>query len=147
MNKLTAGAKALHAHEGDTHVVGVLALRVLLVEDTSGWFAQGLDIDYAASGDTADAAKHNFQEGFCATVHEHLVMHGDINRLLKPAEQDAWKEFYETPKLAKSFSCIQLHNLESEKKAQSQPKDFPFDTIAFLQRTPTKAVSQAVVTA
>jgi len=105
MKKQTVGASALHAHVGDHHAVGVLSLRVLLVEDTSGWFAQGLDIDYAASGSDVDEVKKNFEDGFCATVHEHLVMHGSIERLLKPADQDAWKEFYECCRLCSEHAA------------------------------------------
>ena len=138
MTKQTAGAAALHAQVGSTHAVGVLALRVLLVEDTSGWFAQGLDIDYAACGSSVEEVKKAFEVGFCSTVHEHLIMHGTIERLLKPAQQEAWKEFYESPKAAQSYSCIQLHSTTQEEQLRLA-ENFPFDSIVFLEKAQPRA--------
>lgn len=145
MTKKTVGASAHHAHVGDHHAVGVLSLRVLLVEDTSGWFAQGLDIDYAASGLTVDEVKKSFEVGFCATVHEHLVMHGSIDRLLKPADQDVWKEFYESRK-GLQFSCIQLHSLAEDCDSQ-ETLELPFDSIQFMQKAPPKKLAAEAVPA
>lgn len=108
MSLAKTGALAVHTQVGDAHAVGVLALRVLLVEDTTGWFAQGLDIDYAASGDSEEGAKSAFETGFYATVHEHLVMNGSMDRLLKPAPKAVWDEFYAAAREL-HFSCVQLH--------------------------------------
>jgi len=145
MKKESAGATALHAHVGDHHAVGVLSLRVFLVEDTSGWFAQGLDIDYSASGANVDEVKKNFEDGFCKTVHEHLVMHGSIERLLKPADQDAWKEFYESPKGLR-FSSIQLYRTDDTNHSVDTVS-LPFDSIQFMQRLSSREMAREAIPA
>ena len=53
---------AIHAKDGNNHCVTLSALRVMLLEDSSGWFAQGLEIDYAASGATIDEVKKKLIE-------------------------------------------------------------------------------------
>lgn len=125
-------AEAVHAHHGDNHVVGVRSLRVLLTSDESGWFAQGLEIDYAACGQSIDEAKRNFEDGLYATVREHLIMHGGIKKFLKPASPDAWNEFYTAPMadVKQTFSCLQLHALQGKEK---QLPGFPFEDIAFIE--------------
>ena len=139
------GAAPVHAHVGDHHAVAV-SLRVLLVEDTSGWFAQGLDIDYAASGQSVDAVKKNFEDGFCATVHEHLVMHGNIERLLKPADQSAWKEFYAESATGLEFSCIQLHNTAHD-DCGGPASNLPFSTIQFMHKAPLGKLTSELIRA
>ena len=136
------GAEALHAKNGDDHIVAVEKLRVLLLKEEGGWFAQGLEIDYAASGSSIEETKTNFETGFCKTVHEHLVMHGTIDNLLKVASQEAWAEFYKCPNEAvkQSFSCFQFHNVEKE---LSLPEGiaFPFSEISFISREPQEVMA------
>ena len=135
MKKLT-GASALHAQAGNDHVVALTALRVMLLEDSGGWFAQGLEVDYAASGATVDEAKKNFEDGFCATVREHLQMYGSIERFLKVADAAAWNEFFALPKSAvrQLFSCVQLHQLNTEIQGDLDNVQMPFDSIAFISK-------------
>jgi hypothetical protein len=85
-------AIAIHAeHEdGVHHVVGLGNIRVLLLPDGDGWFAQGLEIDYGAQGDTIEDAKTQFEHGLEATVEEHLRVNGNIDMLLKVAPDDIW---------------------------------------------------------
>ena len=54
-------AIAIHAQDddGNNHIVGLGNLRVAIVQDGKFWFAQGLDLDYGAQGNTADEAKTN----------------------------------------------------------------------------------------
>lgn len=124
---------AMHAQHGKAHVVGLNALRVMLLEDEGSWFAQGLEIDYAASGRTIDEAKSNFEEGFRKTIHEHLLMHGGIERFLKVADQAAWDEYLQPPTSAEklSFSCVQLYDIPSKDEMEFK---LPFDSIAFISR-------------
>jgi predicted RNase H-like HicB family nuclease len=87
MTKASKGeAKAVHANiDGEHHVVGFENLRVVIVEDDGSWFAQGLDIDYAAQGDTIEEVKENFSSGLRATINQHLCSHSNIRSLLKGA--------------------------------------------------------------
>lgn len=130
-------ASAVHAHAGDDHVFALSALRVLLLEDTSGWFAQGLEIDYAACGESIELAQKNFEDGLLQTVHEHLQMHGSIERFLKPAGKEAWAEFYQPPASARRqmFSCVTCYSLADKAKVEagSAAEALPFDHIAFLK--------------
>jgi hypothetical protein len=142
MNKKKgAVTAAVHTHEGNTHVVSLSALRVMLLEDTNGWFAQGLEIDYAASGASLDEVKKNFEDGFCATMHEHLTMYGNIERFLTVANKAAWDEFYHPPKNAvqQTFSCVQFHDLEAAKPFEGV--QLPFDRLAFISRDSSAANS------
>lgn len=130
-----ANTTAVHAHaelEDGMHVVGLGALRVLLTQDDGGWFAQGLEVDYAAAGLTVEEAKANFALGLELTIHEHLKVHGAIRRFLVPAPAEAWAEFFElsTSKecLKQTFTTIQLHQVEGAAKAK-----IPFDNISFLR--------------
>lgn len=120
--------EAVHAQDGEMHVVGVKALRVMLLADEGGFFAQGLEIDYAACGATIEEAKNNFESGLEKTVHEHLVMHGGITKLLKLAPQEAWDLFINAPKdsLKASFTTLQFHQVKKE-------AGFPFNKLEFVE--------------
>lgn len=123
---------AVHLKHGDNHLVGLNALRVLLTPDGDAWFAQGLEIDYAASGATAEEVKTNFSEGLKLTVGEHLRIYGNIERLLKVAPQEAWSEFFSAAPEAiqAEYSALGLYQDEAADEAAV----FPFPGIAFLAR-------------
>jgi len=87
-------AVALHLSDENTHVVGIGNLRVIISKDGKAWFAQGLEIDYAASGKTIEKTKKNFQDGLTATVRLHLQVHGGIDKLLRIAPQEVWKQLW-----------------------------------------------------
>jgi hypothetical protein len=130
-------AKAIHVQQDKVHLVGVEALRVLLVKDGDGWFAQGLEIDYAAAGSTVEEAKKNFETGLELTVHEHLRVHGTISRFLTVAPPDAWQEFFALKTsdacLKQSFTTVQIHQLDSADEEICAPQRLPFDRIAFIE--------------
>jgi hypothetical protein len=89
--KAKAGpAKALHlADQQDAHhLVKFRNLRVVIVPDGPAWFAQGIDLDYAAQGDTVEEAKGNFEKGLGATIDQHLKAYRTISGILKVAEPE-----------------------------------------------------------
>jgi hypothetical protein len=88
-------ASAFHAATaaGDA-IVGVRNLRVLVTKAEGYWFAQGLEIDYAAEAPTLEALKTRFEEGLSLTIRENLKVYGDISRVLVPAPAPAWRDFY-----------------------------------------------------
>lgn len=120
------------------NVAAVKALHVMLLPDDSGWFAQGLEIDYAASGKTQEEAKNNFGQGLGLTFCEHLVMYGHIKKVLVPAAQEAWDEYYKTPadKIEKQMcdlvAFLKEHSGE-QKSIQNAEKILPFNKIEFIQ--------------
>ena len=134
----TAGTAVVHVHDGGSnHVVGVRALHVLLTQDSGCWFAQGLEIDYAAAGMNEDEVKENFGTGLAKTIREHLVMHGSVSHLLQVAPQDAWNEYYTAP--PESMKAFHMVTAEFIKKALSKPEAtevaslMPFDMISFVR--------------
>lgn len=124
------GTKAFHARSGDIHVVGVSALRVLILQDGENWFAQGLEIDYAASGTSKDDVKSKFEKGLCDTVSEHLLLHGTIEKFLKVAPQEAWSEYYKLGESAE-FTTIQIFKRTLAAPDRHEPH-FPFREIKFI---------------
>lgn len=114
----------LHAQaQGNNHVVGIKTLHVWLTRDDSGCFAQGLEIDYAAAGQTIEEAKSNFEKGLSLTIEEHLKMHGTVAKLLKIAPQAVWDEYFsEAEAHLQSYSALEAFNIEP----------FPFESIEFL---------------
>lgn len=121
----------------DSNVAAVKALHVMLLEDGGGWFAQGLEIDYAASGRTQDEAKNNFGHGLALTLCEHLRMYGHIKKALVVAPQEAWQEYFEAPaeKIAKqSLDLVAfLKEFSEEKPVEKMAKVVPFNAIEFIQ--------------
>jgi hypothetical protein len=91
------GTMAVHVNtpSGDA-VVGVFDLRVLLTNDEEAWFAQGLEIDYAAQGASIEDVQNRFQEGLAYTLREHLKVYGNIEGVLVPAPPEAWRGFFES---------------------------------------------------
>lgn len=85
-------AVAIHLEhkDGVHHVVGLGNIRVLLLPDGPAWFAQGLEIDYAAQGETLPEAKKEFEDGLEALIQEHLRVYGHINNLLTVAPNEVW---------------------------------------------------------
>lgn len=128
--------EAFHlAHEdGKQHIVGVKALHVLLTKDGDGWFAQGLEIDYAATGSSIDEVKENFAHGLALTVHEHLTIFGDIEKILVMAPQETWKEYLAaTPEsLREGYSTVQLHEVTPDGQSMLQGQKIPFEQIQFV---------------
>jgi hypothetical protein len=101
--------------DGEHHVVGIGNLRVVLVPDGDAWFAQGLEIDYAAQGDTVEDAKQQFEDGLVATIEEHLKQHGNIRLLLNVAPNEVWNEMLHEPGAQrKRFSTVSSHHIIKE---------------------------------
>ena len=70
---------------GNLHGVALQHVRVIIVPDGTSWFAQGVDIDYAAQGNSVEEAKTNFEKGLRATIDQHLRVYGTIRGILELA--------------------------------------------------------------
>lgn len=82
-----------HTKEGDVHSISAKEIRVLVMKDADALFAQGLDIDYAAEGESMDEVIENFVGGLVRTLHEHLVVHGNLRKLPAPAPPEYWQAY------------------------------------------------------
>jgi hypothetical protein len=110
-----AHAVAVHAthQDGVHHLVGFGNIRVIIVPDGAAYFAQGLEIDYAAQGSTINEVKKNFERGLEATVEQHLKIYGNIKGLLQPAPPAVWQELVpEKTALHNRYWHISEHTIE-----------------------------------
>ncbi len=122
-------ALALHeAHEdGEHHAVVIWNLSVLIVPDEKFWFAQGLEINYGAQGDTPEDAQKHFQEGLAKTIHQHIKVHGDIEKLLKFAPSTILREAAQHKSSIKPFAQVSFHEVLDA----GSRKSIPFDGIDY----------------
>jgi hypothetical protein len=129
--KLTATAGdtgAVHVQKDGKHdAVVIWNLSVLIVPDEDAWFAQGLEINYGAQGDTVEHAQENFQRGLLATIYQHLKVHGHIERILKFAPSEILKEAAHHKANIKQFAQVSFHEILDLKSQQA----IPFDGISY----------------
>jgi hypothetical protein len=141
---------------GSAHVVGLGELRVLVfAEGDDEWYAHGLEIDYVAQGTSLENVKDSFHQGLVATVREHLVLFGSIEKLLQPAEPEIWHRYLmEAAEGKLSFSQASLHVLDEpceeaiftattdepsrkragpKKAGRKKPQELPFERITYAQ--------------
>jgi hypothetical protein len=100
---------AVHSTDGKTHIVGIGNLRVIICHESDAWFAQGLEIDYAASGHSVEEVKKNFEKGLKGTIDLNIKMHCDIEHFLKVAPQNVWRELHRKGNHYR-FSHVSLHD-------------------------------------
>ena len=79
-------------------------IRVIIIPDGPSFFAQGVEVDCAAQGDTIEEVKNNFEDGLSATVYQHLKVYGHIEKLLVPTPVEAFKEII--PEMSCSFALL-----------------------------------------
>jgi hypothetical protein len=123
--KALESATAFHAQHKDGlhHIVGIGNLRVVLVPDGDVWFAQGLEIDYAAQGANKEDAKTQFENGLMSTIQEHLRVYGTIKGMLRIAPQSVWRELlYERNAELRLYTQVSGHEIA----------DFPFAAIDYI---------------
>jgi hypothetical protein len=137
--KPNPSATAFHGQDQDGihHVVGIGDLRVVICRDGKFWFAQGLEIDYAAQGKNIQDVKKQFSDGLSATIEQHLQIYGNIERLLRIAPQEAWQGVLMSGgAVAKRYSSLELFHVERRQVPQSIQAVFPFEGINFLEARP-----------
>lgn len=117
-------ACAEHTQADGNHTVKLDALRVLICPDGEGlWFAQGIDLDYAAGGTSVDDVKRRFENGLLATIQAHLRRFGTIERLLKTPSPGVWMPLVCSAE-SHEFSIESIHEL---------PPQFPFKKVEYIE--------------
>jgi hypothetical protein len=109
-------ATAIHGRskDGVHHFVGLGNIRVIIVPDGDAYFAQAIEIDYAAQGATVKEVKKHFEVGLESTIEQHLRIYGTIKELLKPAPVEAWLELLpEKNAQHNKYWHISEHTIES----------------------------------
>jgi hypothetical protein len=130
------GSKALAVHEtdGETHLVGIGNLRVLVCKDGGAWFAQGLEIDYAANGRTLKEVKHNFEEGLAKTIDLHIKVYDNLDKFLDAAPRSAWKDLWQlNKKRIYDYSQVSQH--------ASLLKSLHLDGVTYIQPEPDEVAA------
>lgn len=115
-------AAAIHAtsDDGKHQAVGI-NLRVLILPDGKFWFAQGLEVDYGAQGDTIEQAKEHFEQGLAGTVRLHIQKHGHIEKLLRGASAESWKEARTNNANIERFMQVSFHDIIEDDNASLFP--------------------------
>jgi hypothetical protein len=124
-----ASTIAIHAADPEKklHGVGIWDLRVFIVPDGKFWFAQGLEIDLAAQGNSIEEAKKNFEVGLESSIDLHLRMYADIKGLLRLAPSEVWQEALQNRQRINIYSQVSLHDL-----GEHSATALPFDNITYL---------------
>lgn len=125
---------AIHSKPADgIHVVGIGDLRVVIVPDGDSWFAQGLEIDYAAQGSSVEDVKKRFEDGLVATIQEHLRIYGDIERILKVSPTEVWSDILLSAGASpKRLTVVSVYRVE-KKSLPKEMSRFPFDGINYFE--------------
>lgn len=124
-----SNGKAVHVQKGDNHTVVFDALRVVIVKDGDCWFAQSIDIDYFATGETLKEVQENFEIGLSATIADHLEAFGNIDRIMRTPQLEDWRPLVSDDHGAYDVSHVSIHNI----KCAKQLDVLPFKNISFYQ--------------
>lgn len=127
---------AVQISNQSTHNVVLDSFRVIVVKDHDQWFAQSIDIDYAASGLTIEDAKQNFERGLELTIRFHIKKFGDISRLLnKPCPAAEIRALLgKDYKEAYHFSCA--HQIKVDHDVLEK---LPYNNIVFFEKSAAAA--------
>lgn len=103
---------AVHAVSENNHVVAIKSMRVIILQDGQDtWFAQSMDIDYAASGLSIEDVQKNFEVGLSATIKAHLEEFGNMNQIMRsPNFEDLVSLLLENGKQFE-YSTVEVHEL------------------------------------
>lgn len=91
--------------------VEVGPMRVMVTHDDGSWFAQGIDLDYAAEGETFEDMKSRFESGLVATIQEHLNVYGALEQFIKPPPAEVLSEFHAGA--GDEYECSMLSEFEA----------------------------------
>ena len=115
---------------GEDERVNIGNLRVAISEDGGRWFAQGLEIDYAADGTSLEDVKTRFERGLDLTIGEHIRRFRNIDHLLVGAPPESWRDALVGAMVGR-YTCLSVHKVKFS-SAMPEGVVFPFENIAYL---------------
>ena len=128
MKTSTIGNCMAH-HESDGFRAAAAALRVLIAPSIDGGYvAQGIDIDFVASGDSAEAARDHFATAFSETVAAYLRRGKDLAGLFKTQVPAEVRQAYFAQPVGALFICAVSLNGDALPAGTHIP-----NTLSFLQ--------------
>lgn len=120
--------------DGSSQLVGIGPLRVVIVPDGDLFFAQGLEIDYSATGDSIENVKVNFERGLRRTIGEHLSRPKGLAPFIQPAPPSVWKELlYCDGAISDVLWQVSKHKIADD-------VDLPFSDFMYMQRPSAERV-------
>jgi hypothetical protein len=114
-------AEAVHASNGNQHAIFLKSLRVIIVKDGDMYFAQSMDISYAASGDSLKNAQDNFERGLSATLKAHLEAFGNIDQIMQTPPAEEWANLLKCDHGAYELTTISQHTILGCQSFESLP--------------------------
>ncbi|MEH6420981.1 hypothetical protein [Pseudomonas sp. CGJS7] len=98
-----------HVQVGDREAVAA-ELHVLLCEAADGgYLAQGIEIDYTATGATEEEAKDHFAKGFTRTVKAYLERNRALEGLFKSRTPAEYIAAYYEGTVRPELCCVVTH--------------------------------------
>lgn len=111
-------------------------LKVVVLSDEEGFFAQGLEIDHDAQGTTLEAVRANFEAGLAGLVRQRLSAHGKLDGLLKPTPADTWANLWDAGKVY-TVSSVSLQSRQGLSR-------LPYAGISYFEQVPWSATVPAI---
>lgn len=119
--------------DGKGHTaVGIGNLRVLIIQDEDCWYAQGIEIDYGAQGDTPAEAKSHFEAGLFGTIDLNIKTYGSLDPILKFASDSILKEASKNRSSIYLYAQISAHEIPNYAQFPDALSQFPFTGIEYL---------------
>lgn len=117
-----------HAQHGDSHIVAA-QLRVLITQESCGnYVAQGLEIDYCATGHSVEEVQERFATGFLRTVESLIRTQRPLGALFKSrTPPETWQEYIDSSR-QDELACGTIVDL-----SKRLPPDvgLPYQALAF----------------
>lgn len=125
-------AHVFHIHDDDgSDGVVCSAVRVVIKRDNEFWYAQGVEIDYLAQGNSLDEVKERFKKGLIATIRTHIKKFGSVQKLLRWAPESEWKA--ELNNTGYPLTFVEVFDEDKTDIRQQLADAFPFGCLAFIE--------------
>lgn len=109
-----------HVQAADGDAVSA-ELHVLVMPSIDGGFiAQGIEIDYVASGETEEEVRNRFADGFCRTIMSYLERKRDLAGLFKTATPAEYRQAYFAQATGPILRCA-VGRLSDQELPESAP--------------------------
>lgn len=131
------GTTAGHYKDGARDIIKIGDLRVLITQEGPWWFAQGLEIDYAAQGKSLEEVKEKFARGLCATAHAYILEFGGIDKFLRPAPADILRALAS----ASAKGILRLSTESEHGLMEPISQTLPFTGITYFEKRREPAVA------
>lgn len=108
--------------------VDVRLLRVIILADSEGWYAQGFEMDHDAEGSSLEEVKERFETGLAGLVRAHLDLFGHLSTLVGPTPQETCDSML-GDHLSFTSTCLSFSD-------RDDLKPLPFSGICYMEPAP-----------